>query len=112
MNLTACQDGEVTAVTVTGVIDVFTASRLRELLVEQVENGRLRLVVDVTGAVLADPTGVAVLIGAWRRVRARGGCLTLVGATDRIRELFHADCFTRAFALHQDERTLTASRGV
>lgn len=82
-----------------GTVDLFSAPRLRELLVEQIDDGHLRFLVDVTSATFVDSAGVAVLIGIWWRVRDCGGHLALVGAPGPVRRLFHADCFTRGFAL-------------
>lgn len=100
MNVTLRRNGAL-VITVTGDLDVFTAPHLREVLVEQIEQGHRRFLVDVSGAALADPAGSAVLVGAWRRVRARGGRLALAGAPEPVRALFHHDCFADGFALYE-----------
>jgi anti-sigma B factor antagonist len=87
-------------VTVAGDIDIFTAPRLRELLVELIDAGRLHLVVDLEKVTFLDSTALAVLIGAWRRVRDHDGCLALVGAPKLIRQIFHVTCLTRNIALY------------
>lgn len=120
MNVMLRRNGAV-VVTVTGDIGVFTASRLREVLIEQIDEGRLRFLVDVSGAALVDSTGAAVLVGAWRRVRTRGGHLALAGAPEPVRELFHHDCFADGFAVYETVadalrdgrigRTVTATLG-
>ncbi|WP_345440803.1 STAS domain-containing protein [Actinoallomurus vinaceus] len=60
-----------------------------------------RFLVDVSGAALVDPAGVAVLVGAWRRVRTHGGRLALAGAPEPVHELFHHGCFADGFALYE-----------
>jgi anti-sigma B factor antagonist len=99
IRLDQCRDGQVTVVTVAGEIDIFTAPRLRDVLIEQIEAGHVHLVVDVEKVTFLDSTAVAVLIGAWRRVRDHGGRLALVGAPGPIRKIFHVTCLTRDFAL-------------
>jgi anti-sigma B factor antagonist len=41
------RDSRATVVTVAGQIDIFTAPRLRDVLVEQIQAGHVHLVVDV-----------------------------------------------------------------
>ncbi len=104
-------DGDVTVVTLVGAVDVFTAPRLRDLLVELIGSGLVRLVVDVDRAVFIDPTALAVLVGAWRRVRDRGGCLALAGASERIRHAFRAASLTGTLAPYETvDRAVRACR--
>jgi anti-anti-sigma factor len=63
--------------TVTGEIDIFTAPRLRDMLVEEIEAGHVHLLVDVEKITFLDSTALAVLIGAWWRVRAQGRLLAV-----------------------------------
>jgi anti-sigma B factor antagonist len=91
---------EVTLVTVTGTIDIFTAPRLRESVLARIDAGSVHLVVDLERAVFADSTAAALLIGFWWRMRARGGRLALVGAPAAIREVCHAGCLSRGVTFH------------
>jgi anti-sigma B factor antagonist len=93
-------DEEVTVITVAGDIDVLNAPRLRELLIELIDAGRLHFVVDVEKVTFLDSTGLGVLIGGWRRVRDHGGCIALAGAPKPIRQIFHVTCLTHNFALY------------
>jgi anti-sigma B factor antagonist len=91
---------EVTLVTVTGTVDIFTAPRLREVLLAHIESGHVHLVVDLEKATFADSAAAAVLIGFWWRVRARRGHLVLAGAPEPIREIFHVGCLTSGIACY------------
>jgi anti-sigma B factor antagonist len=110
------QRGEVTVITVAGEVDIFTASRLREALVEHIAAGRLHFVVNMERVTCLDSTAPAVLIGAWWRVRDHGGRLDLAGVPGPIRKIFHVACLARDFAFYEttDEalRALTAIPGV
>jgi anti-sigma B factor antagonist len=94
------RDSRATVVTVAGQIDIFTAPRLRDVLVEQIQAGHVHLVVDVEKVTFLDSAALAVLIGAWWRVRDHGGHLALAGAPGAVRRIFHVTCLTHDFALY------------
>ena len=56
------RDG-IEVVDVEGEIDVYTAPRLRELLIELVNNGHYQLVVNMEKVEFLDSTGLGVLVG-------------------------------------------------
>jgi anti-sigma B factor antagonist len=101
MSLDQRRDSLATVVTVAGEVDIFTAPRLRDVLVERIEAGHVHLVVDVEKVTFLDSAALAVLIGAWWRVRDHGGHLALAGAPGPIREIFHVTCLTHNFALYE-----------
>ncbi len=76
--------GDPAVVVATGTLDVASAPRLREQIVELVGAGRHHLVVDVDGIDFLDSTGLGVLVGAVRRVQPHGGSLRLVCRRQRI----------------------------
>ena len=71
------KDG-IRVVNVEGEIDVYTAPRLRELLIELVNKGDYQLVVNMEKVEFLDSTGLGVLVGGLKRVRAHDGSLDLV----------------------------------
>jgi anti-sigma B factor antagonist len=48
-----------------------------------------RIVVDLSRVTFMDPTALGTLVAAMKKVKARGGTLSVVGASDRIARLFH-----------------------
>ena len=71
------KDG-IEVVDVEGEIDVYTAPRLRELLIELVNKKNYQLVVNMEKVEFLDSTGLGVLVGGLKRVRAHDGSLDLV----------------------------------
>jgi anti-sigma B factor antagonist len=84
---------------VAGEIDVYTAPDLRERIIQLVDDGAVQLLVDLREVTFLDSTGLGVLVGSLRRVRARDGSLTLVSDTDRILKLFRVTGLDRVFVL-------------
>ena len=96
---------------VRGEVDVYTAPRLRERLVELVSQGHRNIVVDLEGVDFLDSTGLGVLVGGLKRLRSHDGDLTLVCTQRRILKVFEITGLTKVFAIHDsvDAATATAS---
>ena len=92
--------GDRTVVEVGGEIDVYTAPKLREQLVELVNDGSFHLVVDMEGVDFLDSTGLGVLVGGLTRVRSHAGELVLVCTKSRILKVFEITGLTKVFAIH------------
>ena len=91
--------GDVAVLAVSGEVDVATVPRLREQLHALVASGTPRIVVDLDAVDFLDSTGLGVLVGALKRVRANGGELALVCTAARIRKVFEVTGLTKVFAL-------------
>lgn len=98
--LTARTEGEFEVIEVGGEIDVYTAPRLREAIVTAVDEGHTRLVIDVRKVDFLDSTGLGVLVGALKRVRADGGSLDIVCTQERILKIFEITGLDKVFGLH------------
>ncbi|WP_244788818.1 anti-sigma factor antagonist BldG [Streptomyces sp. BJ20] len=92
--------GDRTIVRVGGEIDVYTAPKLREQLVELVNDGSFHLVVDMEGVDFLDSAGLGVLVGGLKRVRAHEGSLRLVCNQERILKIFRITGLTKVFPIH------------
>lgn len=76
--------GDHLLVVVCGMVDISTAPQLRQQLVDAVNAGHYRLVLDLTDVELLDSTGLGVLVGVLKRVRAVGGTLQVVATNDAV----------------------------
>src|ERR1700748_2172311 len=94
------KDG-IEVVDVEGEIDVYTAPRLRELLIELVNIGHYQLVVNMEKVEFLDSTGLGVLVGGLKRVRAHDGSLDLVCTQERILKIFRITGLTKVFGIHE-----------
>jgi len=92
---------DLTVVKISGEIDVFTSPRLREMLLDIIENGGQHLVVDLGDVTFLDSTGLGVLVGIYHRLRARSGSMAFMGVNDRVRRVFHVTQLTKIFVLHR-----------
>ncbi len=87
-------------VAVQGEVDIATAPKLRERLVELASQGAKQVVVDLDGVEFLDSTGLGVLIGGMKRLRGLDGDLTLVCTQPRILKVFEITGLNRAFVIY------------
>lgn len=83
-----------------GEIDVYTAPRLRERLIEMIGAGEKQVVVDLGRVEFLDSTGLGVLVGAHRRLRAGAGSLSLVCPHERLLKIFRITGLDSVFDIH------------
>src|SRR5947209_4979391 len=75
--MTVDKAGAETVLSLRGDLDIYTASRLREQLLDLVNDARPNLVIDLTELFFVDSTGLGTLVDGMKRVRQAGGSMTL-----------------------------------
>ena len=103
-------EGDRTVVVVGGEIDVYTAPKLREKLIDLVSAGSYHLVVDMEGVEFLDSTGLGVLVGGLKKVRAHDGSLDLVCTQERLLKIFRITGLAKVFVIHESAEAALASR--
>lgn len=109
LGLDVNQRGAYAVLAVQGEVDVYTAPRLRERLVELVSQGTQRIVVDLEAVDFLDSTGLGVLVGGLKRLRSHDGDLSLVCTQPRILKVFEITGLTKVFAIHDSVDAATAA---
>jgi anti-sigma B factor antagonist len=94
------KEGDWTVLEVGGEVDVYTAPKLRERLVELVGDGQYRIIVDMTKVEFLDSTGLGVLVGGLKRIRSHEGNLALVCNAERILKIFRITGLTKVFPIY------------
>ena len=97
---------------VEGEIDISTAPRLRELLIDLVSQGNYQLIGNLDKVEFLDSTRLGVLVGGLNRVRAHDGSLDLVRTRERILKIFRITVLTKVFGIHETvDQAIAAKKG-
>jgi anti-sigma B factor antagonist len=96
------RDG-VAVIALSGEVDVYTSPRLKQEMVDLLNKGTVKLVVDLSDVKYLDSTGLGVLIGGLKRARERDGDLRLVCDNLRILRIFEITGLTKIFDIHRTE---------
>ena len=102
----------IEVIDVQGEIDMYTAPRLRELLINLVSKGSYQLVVNLDKVGFLDSTGLGVLVGGLKRVRAHDGSLDLVCTQQRLLKIFRITGLTEVFGIYETvDQAIAATKG-
>ncbi|GII04216.1 hypothetical protein Pta02_62240 [Planobispora takensis] len=93
-------EGGLTIVEVAGEVDVYTAPKLRELLIGLVGEGHFHLLLNMEKVDFLDSTALGVLVGGLKRVRAHDGSLELVCTQERILKIFKITGLSKVFGIY------------
>lgn len=86
--------------TVTGELDHHTAPQLTQ----ELQNAPLAhgspLVIDLSGLIYCDSTGITVLVTAYHRTKSVGSSFSLAGLSDDLHRVFQTVGLDQVFTLH------------
>jgi anti-sigma B factor antagonist len=89
---------DTSVISVEGDLDLSTAPRLKWMLVDAIEGGRRRLVVDLSLTTFMDSTALGVLVAIWRKLED-GERLVVVCSKPDVLKIFEYAGMDGAFAI-------------
>jgi anti-sigma B factor antagonist len=104
------ESGDASVLTLRGEIDVYTAPRLRQAIIDQLEKGTRNLVVDLRKVDFLDSTGLGVLVGGLKRVKTQEGALSIVVTQEKILKIFEITGLHKVFPLHDSVEAAVAGQ--
>ncbi len=99
-----------TIIAVGGEIDVYTAPKLRDKITELVADGVYDIIVDMEAVEFLDSTGLGVLVGGLKKVRAHDGSMRLICNQERLLKIFRITGLAKVFAIHGSQADALAER--
>ena len=110
LTLSTNEVGGATIIAVGGEIDVYTAPKLRDKITELVADGVYDIIVDMEAVEFLDSTGLGVLVGGLKKVRAHDGSLELICTQDRLLKIFRITGLAKVFVIHDSADGALAAR--
>src|SRR3954464_2042946 len=93
------ENDDTHVVAVAGEIDLFTAPDFKQHVSAPIDAGIAHVIVDLSHTTFIDSSSLGVLIGAHRRLKLRGGSLTIVTASEPITKTFRITGLDGVFTL-------------
>jgi len=105
-------DDRTELVIASGELDLYAAPELKRIIGAAIEDGRIRLVVDLTRAGFMDSTALGVLIGAIKRLRSfDGGGLVLASRQPSILRILEITGLDRVIPVYASREEALAAVG-
>lgn len=90
-----------------GDLDVYTAPRLREFIVDEIANGSKCIAVDLGEVGFLDSTGLSVLVAALKRAKQEGGELVILRPNDQIQRILSITDLIKILPVHESTEALS-----
>ena len=99
ISVSATKDS-VTIISLSGKMNAITVSELKALLKKSIEEGSIRMIVDLSAVDFMDSSGLSALISALKGCREKGGFLRLVNLQAQVRRVFELTLLDRVFEVY------------
>jgi len=99
--------GSVAILEISGDVDLYSASELKENISQILY--MKKMILDLKKVNYIDSSGLGVLCSTHTELKKSGGALKLVGVTDTVMNLFKMTRLIRFFEIFKDEKTAHAS---
>jgi anti-sigma B factor antagonist len=109
MEIITAKQGQATVTTLVGSVDALTAPQATQALLDQVEKGAVKLILDMDQIDFISSAGLRMILGAVKAARAQGGDLRLAGGVDDVRKVLRMSGFTAILKNYDDLATAVAS---
>ena len=101
----------ITSVAVSGSVDALTAPDLARAIVDQIAEGHVYLVVDLTGVEFMSSAGLRTLLGAVKESRSQGGDLRIASTNPGIDKVLKMSGFNNIAKVFTSNADAVASFG-
>jgi anti-sigma B factor antagonist len=103
------QVGQISIVEVTGKLTSLESGALRNSIAQLLKEGRKQILLNLSGLVYLDSSGIGDLVHTYMSVIKRGGEMKVVGLTDKVEEILKITKLYQVFPEFQDERSALQS---
>jgi anti-anti-sigma factor len=100
----------VVVVAVHGEADLHFAPEFRDRLDAVIDDGAVRVLVDLSDTVFIDSMVLGVLLGSTKRMRASGNQLELIVPSPDIRRIFEITMLDRILVIHPSRESIPRGR--
>ena len=84
-------------------------TQLREVITNAVNEGKNKILLDLSGVTTIDSSGIGELVGSYTTVTNRGGKLKLLHLPAKLNELLHVTQLITVFEVYENEQEAVGS---
>ena len=98
------RQGDIAILCINGFLDAHTAPRFEKSIQEEVDAGRVRLIVDCAGLTYISSAGLGVFMSFVEDVREKGGDIKICGLAEAVYQVFDILGFPALFDIVPDRQ--------
>lgn len=91
-----------------GEVDSYNSPKLRERMVNLIDEGQSKLVINLSGVDYIDSTGLGTLVGGLKRASEKGGAIKLICPNEQIYKVFSITGLVKVFQIFENEQAVFA----
>ena len=103
------KDGDIPVIELEGEVDAYTAGRFREVMLEQIDDGKANLVISMAKVEYIDSSGLGALVGGLKRASERDGRIVIVCPGMQVRKVFEITGLEKVFPIFDAEEEALVS---
>ncbi len=103
MDFTVDQFGDVRTVRIAGNLDTQTAPVAQEQLIQLIDNGATKILIDFEDLNYISSTGLRMLLVALNRLEGTSGQLRICNPNTMVREVFETSGFLEIFSVYKSQ---------
>ena len=92
-----------------GEVDSYNSPKLREKMISLIEDGQVKLVVNLSGVDYIDSTGLGTLVGGLKRASEKGGAIQIICPNEQIYKVFSITGLVKVFQIFDNEQAVFAA---
>ncbi len=109
MTFSVRKQGDVTVIDVKGQLIVGNRQELKQRVLDELESGARKFLIDFEGTAYIDSSGLGVLVSLSKKIREQGGELRLANLNDDLRTLFELTKLDTLFHIAENRDEAMAS---
>ncbi len=103
MDFTVDEFGDVKAVRITGNLDTQTSTVAQEQLIQLIDNGATKILIDFEDLNYISSSGLRMLLVAVKRLEGTNGQLRICNPNKMVREVFDTSGFSEIFSVYRSQ---------
>ena len=111
MDVSKEQHGAATIVSIVGSLDALTAPKLSEFLNQQLAEGNIKIVANLSGLEYTSSAGLRVILNTVKEARQKGGDVRLTGVNTNVSKVFEMSGFHNILKFYPDVAAAATSFG-
>ena len=101
MDITASEENGICIAALSGKFNTATATDVESALMDLLNQGKLRLLLDFSGVDYIASSGLRVLLKLAQRMKNEGGNLQLCAVNDSVNDVFRISGFDKILEIHE-----------